>query len=157
MLLAMGLAALLCIVIGTFPLQTLYRILPFDAPYNPYDATHVLTQIQLLFFGALAFVGLQKFHIYPAELRSVNLDADWLYRRAGRALVRGVGRAAAAVDTVFRGAAIRAMDWTFRVLSRGHGPQGHLARTHPTRSMVLWVAILLAAFLFMEWIRLEGR
>jgi multicomponent Na+:H+ antiporter subunit D len=32
-------------------------------------------------------------------------------------------------------------------LFRHHGPQGLLARTWPTGSMVLWVAVLLGAYL----------
>ncbi|MEQ8514342.1 MAG: Na(+)/H(+) antiporter subunit D, partial [Chromatocurvus sp.] len=57
MLVAMSLAAALCITIGVFP-DFLYRLLPYDTGYNPYDATHVLAQTQLLFFSALAFVWL---------------------------------------------------------------------------------------------------
>ena len=80
MQLAMGLAAILCIAIGVNP-QWLYQMLPWEHEYSPYDLTHTLTQIQLLFFSALAFVWLNKQGLYPPELRSVNLDAEWLYRR----------------------------------------------------------------------------
>ena len=37
-------------------------------------------------------------------------------------------------------------------LYRHHGPQGVLARTWPTGSMVLWVAILLAGYLLLYFI-----
>ena len=57
MLLAMGLGALLCILIGVFP-SLLYGLLPWDVHYVPYTADHVLTQLQLLFFAALAFAWL---------------------------------------------------------------------------------------------------
>ncbi len=80
MLIAMGVAALLCIGIGSFP-QYLYSILPNDINYTPYDATHVLAQIQLLLFSALAFVWLKLAGIYPPELRSLNIDAEWIYRK----------------------------------------------------------------------------
>ncbi len=80
MLLAMGLAAILCIGIGSFP-EYLYALLPYQNSYWPYDLTHTLTQLQLLFFSALAFVWLNKIGWYPPELRSINLDADWFYRR----------------------------------------------------------------------------
>ena len=52
MLLAMLIAAVLCIAIGVYP-AALYSLLPYDTGYNPYDATHVLAQTQLLFFSAL--------------------------------------------------------------------------------------------------------
>lgn len=80
MLIAMGLASALCLIIGIYP-QFLYALLPWDNQYQPYDVTHVLTQLQLLFFSALAFVWLNKQGLYPPELRSVNLDVEWLYRR----------------------------------------------------------------------------
>ncbi|RDV24657.1 Na(+)/H(+) antiporter subunit D [Alteromonas aestuariivivens] len=81
MLLAMGLAAAVCVTVGCFP-SLLYALLPWEQTYRPYDLTHVLTQLQLLFFSALAFVWLNKQGLYPPELRSVNLDVDYLYRRS---------------------------------------------------------------------------
>jgi multicomponent Na+:H+ antiporter subunit D len=85
MLLAMGLGAALCIGIGCCP-AVLYRLLPWGAEYHPYSLTHVVSQTQLLFFSALAFVSLMLLRIYPPELRSVNLDADWLWRKGGALL-----------------------------------------------------------------------
>ena len=83
MLLAMGGTAALCIFIGCFP-QVLYGLLPYATDYQPYTISHVVAQTQLLFFSALAFTLLLLSGIYPAEIRSVNLDADWLYRKGGR-------------------------------------------------------------------------
>ena len=59
MLIAMGLAASLCIGIGVFP-SLLYGVLPFQVDYEPYTATHVITQLQLLMFSALAFGFLRR-------------------------------------------------------------------------------------------------
>jgi multicomponent Na+:H+ antiporter subunit D len=80
MLIAMTIAALLCVFIGTNP-QLLYGLLPNTVEYTAYDMTHVLAQIQLLFFSALAFVWLQKQGLYPPELHSINIDVEWLYRK----------------------------------------------------------------------------
>lgn len=92
MLLAMGIAAFLCIFIGSYP-WPLYRLLPYqDIGYNPYTAPHVLGQIQMLFFCGLAFCLLLLSGIYPAEQRCVNLDADWLYRKGGRLFYRVTDR-----------------------------------------------------------------
>lgn len=80
MLVAMGIASVLCILIGSYP-HVLYQLLPWDNSYQPYDLTHTLTQLQLLFFSALAFVWLNKMGLYPPELKSVNLDFEWVYRK----------------------------------------------------------------------------
>ncbi len=89
MLAAMFIASVLCIVIGSYP-DMLYSLLPWENNYQPYDVTHTLTQLQLLFFSALAFVWLNKQGLYPPELRSVNLDMDWLYRKALPAISTGL-------------------------------------------------------------------
>ena len=84
MLIAMGTSSFLCIFLGCSP-QWLYDLLPNGAVgYHPYDATHVITQIEILLFSALAFTLLNLWGKYPPELPSVNLDADWIYRKAGR-------------------------------------------------------------------------
>src|SRR5690606_26154773 len=82
MLLAMAIAAILCIAIGTWP-GLLYGLLPWEVAYAPYTYPHVIVQVQLLLFSALAFAWLKLTGIYPPELRSVNLDAEWIYRRLG--------------------------------------------------------------------------
>ena len=151
MLMAMGLAAVLCVGIGTFP-QFLYGILPFEVDYWPYDLTHVLTQTQLLFFGALAFVGLQKTGIYPPELPSVNLDVDWGYRRLAPNLGRRVGTLVTRWDNGFRRGILFLLSAMGGVASRVYGPAGLMARHWPTGSMVIWVAVLLAAYLLFYFI-----
>lgn len=80
MLCAMGIGAFLCIFIGCNP-SFLYDMLPMSVNYEPYTTSHVIAQLQLLCFSALAFAGLQMFKLYPPELRSTNLDADWFYRK----------------------------------------------------------------------------
>jgi multicomponent Na+:H+ antiporter subunit D len=87
MLLAMGIAAFLCIFIGVYP-APLYALLPYPVEYVPYTAPHVVGQTQLLFFSALAFTLLLRAGIYPAEIRCINLDADWFYRKGGKVFFR---------------------------------------------------------------------
>ena len=103
MLIAMGLAATLCIFIGCYP-WLLYNHLPFAVDYVPFDIPHVVEQVQLLFFSALAFVWLQLKGLYPAELKSTNLDSDWLYRKFWPALYGVLRRIAAAFKNGFYGA-----------------------------------------------------
>lgn len=86
MLLAMGITAFLCIFIGSFP-EYLYSLLPYPVEYIPYTSSHIMAQMQLLFFSALAFTLLMLSGIYPAEMRAVNLDADWFYRKGAKAFM----------------------------------------------------------------------
>ncbi|MBW2195526.1 MAG: Na(+)/H(+) antiporter subunit D [Deltaproteobacteria bacterium] len=83
MLIAMGIAALLCVFIGSFP-GPLYSLLPYPVDYAPYTMPHVVGQTQILFFSALAFTLLLLAGIYPPEMRCINVDADWFYRKGGR-------------------------------------------------------------------------
>ena len=84
MLIAMGISSFMCIFLGCNP-QWLYDMLPNGAAgYHPYDATHVITQLEILLFSALAFTLLNMWGKHPPELPSVNLDIDWVYRKAGR-------------------------------------------------------------------------
>ena len=87
MLVAMGITSALCIAIGVQP-ELLYNLLPYKVDYQPYTTTHVITQYQLLLFSALAFTLLVRTGLYPPELRSTNLDTDWVYRRLGPAFWR---------------------------------------------------------------------
>lgn len=87
MLIAMGIAAFLCIFNGTF-YKPLYSILPYPALYEPYTMSHIVSQTELLFYSALAFTLLLLSGIYPAEMRAVNIDFDWFYRKPLNALER---------------------------------------------------------------------
>jgi multicomponent Na+:H+ antiporter subunit D len=103
MLLAMGLAAAISIFNGAYP-WVLYGMLPYPVEYAPYTNAHVLTQIQLLFFSALAFVWLQLTGRYPPELPGINIDAEWTYRKALPVAGRRITRLAAALrDIMWRG------------------------------------------------------
>lgn len=151
MLIAMALAASLSMCIGIFP-QTLYTLLPYETGYQPFTLTHVVTQLQLLFFSALAFTWLIRRGIYPPELHSVNLDSDWLYRKPGAWLAH---RALHSVESGEKGLFTTIRKLSFMAgarLHRHHGPKGLLARTWPTGSMVLWVAFLLGVYLIFYYL-----
>lgn len=153
MLIAMLIAAALCVGIGVYP-AALYSLLPLDTGYNPYDATHVLAQTQLLFFSALAFVWLNLKGLYPPELRSVVLDADWFYRRLFPNVLQRCFGAVSAADNRVRQAFTGWAGGRLTYLVQGHKSlRGHLSRNHPIGSMVLWVAIILATYLFLSFIK----
>jgi multicomponent Na+:H+ antiporter subunit D len=146
MLIAMGIAAFLCIAVGVYP-AALYAILPNQIGFEPYTTTHVITQLQLLMFSALAFSVLMRHGLYPPELKSTNLDSDWIYRRAMPALLTW---ASGIISHLHLRTLMRAQVRLQRFITsvhRHHGPQGALARTWPTGSMVLWIAIMLCVML----------
>ncbi|MHA1529448.1 MAG: proton-conducting transporter transmembrane domain-containing protein, partial [Alphaproteobacteria bacterium] len=151
MLLAMGLGAAICIFNGAYP-WVLYSMLPFPVDYQPYTNAHVMTQVQLLFFSALAFVSLQLTGLYPPELPGINIDAEWSYRKALPAVARRItGLAAGMRDAVLA----RGRRKLFRLLDglyRTHGPEGALARTRPSGYMALWMTVLLSAFLLLSFL-----
>jgi multicomponent Na+:H+ antiporter subunit D len=146
MLIAMGIAAALCIGIGVFP-DALYAILPYPVAFDPYTTTHVIAQLQLLTWSALAFSVLVRTGIYPPELRSVNLDFDWTYRKLLPTASTCVWTLALRGWEAFNAGAVRRVEALIAGLSRHHGPHGLLAATWPTGSMVLWAVLLLGACL----------
>lgn len=146
MLFAMGLAAAICIFNGSYP-WLLYSMLPYSVDYAPYTWAHILTQCQLLFFSALAFCWLKLTGLYPPELPSTNIDADWSYRKALPGVVKWIVTIG---GTIRLGALQRLQRRLERFLGqiyRHHGPQGVLARTWPTGSMAFWTTLLLGAYL----------
>ena len=147
----MGIAAFLCIAVGVYP-APLYAILPFQTNFVPYTTTHVVTQLQLLLFSALAFTYLMKTGLYPPELKSTNLDFDWTYRRMLPRLFKGLARTLVPADRKVRAIFIDRIDKFIAGVFRHHGPEGLLARTWPTGSTVLWVAVLLAIYMVVYFI-----
>lgn len=91
MLVAMGIAAFLCVGLGVF-YQPLYNLLPFPVHYVPYTGAHVVGQLQLLLFGAFAFTLLIRSGYYVPEVKSRNLDADWLYRKGAKLVYRSLDK-----------------------------------------------------------------
>jgi multicomponent Na+:H+ antiporter subunit D len=152
MLLAMLIAAVLCVGIGVYP-AALYSLLPYDTGYNPYDATHVLAQTQLLFFSALAFVWLNLRGMYPPELRSTNLDTEWFYRRLFPLAIQSLFAAVWKLDGAIRRAFVKRLHQSLGNLSGIYQvPSGLLTSARPTGSMAMWVAIFLAGYLFLSFI-----
>ncbi len=151
MLAAMGLTAALCVGIGVYP-SALYGLLPHAASYEPYTAAHVVTQLQLLLFSALAFAVLMRAGIYPPALRAVNLDSDWVYRRLGPAMAGAAAAGINAMRLAVAEAVLRAGTPVARAVRDLHGNGGLLGRTWSTRDMALWMVALLAAYLLVYYV-----
>lgn len=148
MLVAMTISAILCITIGVYP-GWLYSLLPFDTGYNPYDASHVLTQTQILFFSALAFVWLNLRGLYPPELHSVNLDVDWIYRRFFPRTLKASFSWIWRQDTMLRSRVLEQLDNFSNYLARLHYPGSKASQVRPIGNMVMWVAVLLAVYMWL--------
>ena len=119
--------------------------------YHPYDYTHIVTQLQLLFFSAGAFVWLNLNGLYPPELRSTNLDVEWLYRKAIPWMLGGVGAVIAFVDNGMRKAFMMMLNDTGRRFQNTFGEKGVMGGTWSTSVMAFWTAILLGVFLMLYY------
>ena len=152
MLIAMAIGAVLCIVIGSYP-AVLYSLLPWNVDYQPYDVTHVLIQLQLLFFSAAAFAWLKLSNIYPPELHSTNVEVEWIYRKLLPRWLGALTRVISNLDQAGRSYLLSLFRRGSVGLARAHGPSGMLTRAWPIGNMALWVAIMLAATLLLFYIR----
>ena len=143
MLIAMGIAAFLCIFIGVYP-AALYAILPGPVDYNAYTTGHVLKELQLLLFTGLGFFLLLK---HVGGEAKISADTDWFYRKGGRRLVGWIGELIVGINRRTRTRVSELLAAQAERVDRKHGRDGKLARSWPTGSMAMWTAVLLAALL----------
>ena len=150
MLLAMGITAFLCVYIGINP-NPLYMILPYQVEYQPYTMNHIVSQLQLLFFALLAFVFLMKVGLHPPEVRAINLDTDWIYRKLLPDFVYSLSSGTAAVwnsaGESMKSILIDIYIW----LEKALGPEAGVSGVRTLGAMALWVAILLALSLLVSF------
>ena len=151
MQLAMGITAFLCIFIGVYP-DTLYALLPYDVEYHPYTMAHVVGQLQLLCFALLAFAVLMRSGIHPPEIRAVNLDVDWIYRRLLPRLLGGVSQGLSQAWANLSSNVQLGLSRIVAILFQLYGPNTGVAKVLPTGSMVVWIAILLGLVLVVNYI-----
>ncbi len=154
MLIAMGIAAVLCIGIGVYP-DPLYALMPDReaiAGYHPYTAYHLVEQLQLLLWAVLAFAVLMLVKWYPPEVPSTNLDTDWLYRVPGRAFIGWVSGASRATWNALWGIFSSYIQAVMARIYAVHGPEGQMARSWPIGFMALWTAVLLGFVLILSFL-----
>jgi multicomponent Na+:H+ antiporter subunit D len=111
----------------------------------------VINQLQLLFFSGLAFTWLMRTGLYPPEMRSTNLDSDVVYRKLLPWLARRFLTVFGPLDRLARRLAMTGVERLLAGVSRRAGPRGLLARTVPVGGMVLWVIVLLAIYLVLNF------
>ena len=149
-LIAMGLTAFLCLLIGT-QYQALYGLLPFEMDYTPYKLESVVGQLQILIAGALAFAAMVWLNLYPLRGDRTIVDADWLYRY----FADGAARWGAAMARIFIGWSEQVLGAVFKSIGRSlfnvFSPAGALSKEFPSGLMALWTAILLAGVLLVAY------
>lgn len=144
---AMVVFAFLCIALGVQP-EPLYALLPYAVQYVPYTSGHVVTQLQLLLFSGLAFFVMLA---YLKRTLTITLDTDWVWRRLLPALLHNVGLPL--VNTwhrLMRGLLDVGSELLGMVMHQ-HREDGRFARTWSTRSMALWVLVLLLGYLILYY------
>lgn len=150
MLLAMGLTAGACLFIGVYP-APLYSLLPYDVDYHAYSMSHVVTQLQLLLFAALAFAVMLRQGIYPPELRSVNLDFDWVYRKALPSVIAVARHRGGRLWTQILGFGLRGVGRILDGARRGYGPGSPMGEPWLIGRTAMWIAVVLAGFLMLQF------
>jgi len=91
--------------------------------------------------------------LYPPELRSTNLDFDWIYRRAFPVALQNMFSVIWKTDSTLRQMFLVRLDLGLAYLSRRNERISYLlSRTYPAGSMVMWVAVILASYLFLSFI-----
>ncbi len=149
MLIAMGIASVFCVGIGVFP-DALYALLPYAVDYHPYTTYHVVNQLQLLLFSALAFTWLMRTGVYPPELRSTNLDFDVVYRLGIPILIQAVAKPLKLIDQIIRTNFIRIFKYFVSSISGYSNYSGAFARSVGAGSMVFWVLTMLVGYLLIS-------
>lgn len=140
--------AVLAILPGLFPQETLYALLPHAVTYDANTPARMLPQVQLLLFCGLAF-----FLCLPLLRRSrtITLDFDWLYRRLLRGVLILLEKGCRAGYTLCMCAAQHGIRLFIVRIVRHTGPGGIFAETRTLANTTLIVATLLAGYLLLYY------
>jgi multicomponent Na+:H+ antiporter subunit D len=121
-----------------------YSLLPYPEDYSPYKPGAILSQFQLLLFGAIAWaLGRRLLDNRPGH----TIDTDWLWRGLGPVVMRGLGRGWSALRGGAGERLSAATGRALRRLQRFVGPGSVLASTRPTGYMALWMTLMLSALM----------
>jgi multicomponent Na+:H+ antiporter subunit D len=152
MLLAMGVAAALCVMIGFSP-GWFYELLPYRDVALTYLArelwspSHLLVQGQLLAFAVLAFLLLKWTKTYPPEKPGVIIDVEWIWRAGAPRLLRILRRWLGPTAEVFAGGASALGAAVLFVSRQAFGPYTALSRRFPLALTTVWVVAILSVVL----------
>jgi multicomponent Na+:H+ antiporter subunit D len=152
MLLAMGLSAGLCLIIGIYP-GWFYALLPFRdqaeefLAHDLFSISHLIQQAQLLVFAVFAFMVLQWWKFYPPERPGVIIDVEWIWRKGVPTLETLLARPLAAGSRIvsglvsFSGAQIQA------AARQVFAAEGVVSRKVPLSATAIWSLCILGVVL----------
>jgi multicomponent Na+:H+ antiporter subunit D len=146
MLVAMGLSAGLCVVIGIWP-GLLYQLLPHSTDAHPYTVAHVIHQLQLLVLASFVFALFISYR--PLNASGVLLDVDWIYRRPiprGLRSIQGFAASMAEPRKSIFTSTNRLWNCMLKQCSEG----GMLGRSVSSNAMAFFVILLLAIYLIFD-------
>ncbi|MCG8490722.1 MAG: hypothetical protein MI743_03830, partial [Sneathiellales bacterium] len=97
--------------------------------YEVYTASHVVTQLQMVFFAALGFFLANRLGVYPAITDSRTLDFDWFYRKPGKAFLIWLGGLIGVIYDWLLNTAKTVIRWAIDQASASHGEGQAMSRT----------------------------
>jgi len=103
----------------------------------------------LLLFSGLAFFVMLS---YLKRTPTITLDTDWVWRRLLPAAAGAIEAMIGATGRVLRQRAGQVGNALLSIVSRQAGHEARLARTWATRSMALWVLVLLLGYLVLYYV-----
>ncbi len=152
---AMVIASAICIILGIFP-ELIYGLLPYEMDYEPYKPDKVIFYLQLLLFSGLAF-----FVLLPLMKRTntISLDTDWLWRRLGLGIVKGIGAGLVTLRRLWERPRKQISDasqyFTVNYLGQPHTADSEeksvFARSWQIGTTALWIALLLSAYILVYY------
>lgn len=145
---AMVFFSALCIGIGVWP-QPLYDLLPYPTAYQAYSWGHVLSQLQLLLFSGLAFFVMLPF---LKRTLTITLDWDWLWRWLLPELVQPARHLARASADGIKSALEGLISMVHQAWLARRLPGEEVGAPWSTRSMAIWVLVLLLGYLFLYYL-----
>ncbi len=145
MLLAMALLAGLALWIGIVP-SSFFALLPFEMDYHVYTASHVVTQLQLVVFTALAFAAALRFGVYPKVTDGINLDFDWVYRKLLKGGAIALGGLIDLVWTFIIDKCKQIVAWVINIVNVTHGIGGKMSQTMTSSVAVFLILLVLSLF-----------
>ena len=142
MLLAMAISAFFCVFIGVYP-AWLYAFMPTPVEYNAYSAGHLFWELQLLLFTGLGFFLMLK-HLGGEPKLSV--DTDWIYRKAGPALVHRLGQWIRRMWRRLIAILLGALNGLRRGVQGLTDGSGELGRVWAIGATTVWTILIVALF-----------
>ncbi len=149
MRIGMLLAVVGCILPGIAP-SLFYKLLPGAVGYMPYTGAHVVSQLQLLLFSALAF-----FLLLPLMKRThtISLDMDWLYRVLLLKVLRGVETVWNTIVAALQMAVMTLWHYLQSAAYALAAPRRVLAGNWGVGFSTLMLAVMLLAFLLVYFLQ----